>query len=141
VREKVMSAEEVGLTRDGTYQLGVRRTLSMDVHTLWKRLVSAEGMELFTGVAETAEADAIGLRRMADDGLQTELVVFAQESHLRMRWRRPGWKNDSTLQLRVLGAARGATLSVHQEGLSDAAARAELLAHWEKAIGSLVFSS
>lgn len=136
-----MGAEDVGLTNDGTYQLGIRRTLPVDIQTLWRKLVSAEGMELFTGIAEAAEADAIGLRRLADDGLQTELAVFAQGSHLRMRWRRPGWKNDSTLQIRVLRAVRGTTLSVHQEGLSDAAMRAELLTHWEKAIDSGTFRS
>ena len=48
----------------------------------------------------------------------------------RLAWREPGWERSSTLQLRVLPAATGTTVSIAHEGLPDEEARLRLLPHW-----------
>lgn len=43
----------------------------------------------------------------------------------------------TTVQMRVLPVGRGATLSIHQEGLLNGAARAAMKAHREEIIARL----
>jgi hypothetical protein len=105
-----------GQTADGTWEIGVRRTLDVSPEEAWLRLP-----ELLAG------DDAVGEQRSVTEGVVT-----------RYAYRPAGWAHDSTLQLRVLPAAGGrATVAVHHERLPDAAAREEMRRHWTAAVEAL----
>lgn len=98
-----------GQTADGTWQLGVRRTIAgFSVEEAW-----ATGLELIAEDAAASEATSL-----------TDLVVA------RFQYSQPGWQRHGILQLRVSDAAGGATIAIHLEKLPDAAARDALLAVW-----------
>ena len=58
-------------------------------------------------------------------------------SHLRLTWQPGGWARSSTIQVRVLPAARGATVAFHQEHLPGAQAREARRAHFAAALDAL----
>lgn len=124
----------VGKTADVGYQIGVRRTLPSGEEALWSLLLSPEGMTAWLGGAIELED---GARYTLDNGTTGQVRVYKPWSHIRLTWRPQGWARPSTVQVRVLAASRGSTLSFHQEHLADGAARATMKAHWEGVIERL----
>jgi hypothetical protein len=121
----------VGSTSDGGFQAGSRRTYEVDPEEAWSFLVSPRGNELITG-RETALGPDGPEASWAGQPIAYEVTTFSPGSHFRMKWRPAAWESPSTLQLRVIRAARGGTtIAFHQEGLADSAAREEMLSRWE----------
>lgn len=115
------SERPVGLTKGAGWEIGARRTLSIEPGAAWKLVTSPRGMRAWLG--EFAEG---GLRTGADyrlkDGATGEVRVLS-DRHLRLTWQPGTWPRPSTIQLRVLPARSGATISFHQEHLPNAEAR------------------
>ncbi|MGC9311896.1 MAG: SRPBCC domain-containing protein, partial [Sediminispirochaetaceae bacterium] len=67
------------------------------------------------------------------EGIETEPRVLKEGSHIRLRWKLPGWTHFSTLQIRIVskGTAK-TTLTVHQEKLADQATRERMLEYWRE---------
>jgi hypothetical protein len=104
-----------GQTADGTWEVGVRRTLPLDADTAWT-----------------------ALRRLLDEDEHVREVRSETPGKVvRAAYRRPGWASPSTLQLRVLGAATGTTLAIHHERLPSAEAREEMRRRWTQALERL----
>lgn len=124
------TASEIGKTKDAGYQIGVRRTLPVTVEAAWRFLTGVEGLRVWLGEAEGAvvrEGENFATR----EGDSGRFTVVKPLSHMRLQWMRSDWEAPSTLQIRVLPAKQGATISIHQEKLSGPAAREEMKAHWE----------
>lgn len=124
----------VGRTASVGFEIGVRRTLSCAEEALWHLLTSEEGLTTWLGGPIPLHR---GTPYTLTDGTTGELRVFRPGSHLRLTWQPPGWAAPATVQVRVLPAKRGATLSIHQEGLPDGATRIAMKAHWEDVIARL----
>lgn len=105
-----------GQTADGTWQLGVRRTIAgFSVEEAW-----ATGLELIAEDDAASEATSL-----------TDLVVA------RFQYTQAGWDRHAILQLRVSDAAGGATIAIHLEKLPDEAAREGLLTTWTERLEGL----
>lgn len=118
-----------GRTADGTWQVGVRRTLALDPARAWTLLPSLLGPE-----------DAVlspGRSFTTPDGVACTVRTVTPGTVARLSWRPPGWPEPATLQLRVIPAATGTTLAVHHERLPDAAAREALRERWTAALEAL----
>ena len=131
-----MSSErnEVGKTADVGYQIGVSRTLPFSEETIWGLLLSPEGQAVWLGGPIEVEE---GAKYSLADGATGEVRVYKPWSHIRLTWRPPGWARPSLIQVRVIPAKTGTTLSFHQEHLRDGAARSEMKARWEAVIDEL----
>ena len=121
----------VGQTASVGFQVGVRRTLPCADETLWRLLTSEAGLAICLG---DPIAPQQGASYTLADGTTGEVRIFRLGSHIRLTWQPPAWAAPATVQVRVLRAKGGATLSFHQEGLPDAATRAAMGAHWEAVI-------
>jgi uncharacterized protein YndB with AHSA1/START domain len=64
------------------------------------------------------------------DGVHGEVTVLEPGSHLRLTWQPPAWSRSSILQIRVIDARTGTTISFHQENLPGPAERENMLGHW-----------
>ncbi|HEX8430286.1 MAG TPA: SRPBCC domain-containing protein [Longimicrobium sp.] len=128
------SEREVGKTRDTGWQIGVRRTMPLSVEEAWELVTSAEGMGAWLGGEVEMER---GKGFALADGASGEVRVMKPRSHLRLTWQPGGWKRASTIQVRVLPAAGGATIAFHQEHLPDAEARERRHAHFAAALDAL----
>ncbi|MDI3341228.1 MAG: SRPBCC domain-containing protein [Sphaerobacter sp.] len=131
-----MAAERrvVGQTAQSGFQVGVRRTLPFAAEAVWAVLCSPAGMTVWLGGPVALEP---GTRYTLADGTFGEVRVYRPGSHIRLTWQPPGWAQPSTLQVRVLPARTGTTLSFHQERMRGPAERAAMKAHWVQVIARL----
>lgn len=119
-----------GQTADGTWEVGVRRTLALDPEQAWAllpALLGAPGAALEPGHAFTTP-----------DGVACAVRTVTPGEVARLSWQPDGCAQPSTLQLRVIPAATGTTVAVHHERLPDAAAREALRERWTAALEGLV---
>jgi len=122
----VANREVTGRRADGTWQLGVRRTVAAPLDFVWQSLV--DDPTALLGVAVHLVPGATG----AGDAGGPEVRVRSLTPRVvtRLAWREAGWERWSTVQVRVLPAATGTTVSIAHEGLPDEAARSRLLPRW-----------
>lgn len=124
----------VGKTAHAGYEIGVRRTLPCSEEQLWALLLSPEGLRTWLGgPLEIADGTPFTL----DNGTSGEIRVYKPWSHIRLTWQPADWAEPSTLQVRVIPASRGTTVSIHHERLGGAAEREAMKAHWERIVGRL----
>lgn len=129
----------VGLTAASGWELGLRRTLAIEPKRAWAFLASPEGTELILGKAVDLDPDGPG-RANQEGSIAWELTTFSPGSHFRMKWKREAWTGSSILQVRIIPAATGTTIAIHQEGLPDGQAREAMLAHWNGVMDSLALA-
>jgi uncharacterized protein YndB with AHSA1/START domain len=132
----MMDRKPVGLTADTGFQIGVRRTLKASQEDIWNELLSPEGLKLWLG--ETAALEPVkGSRYRTEDGTAGEVRAVKLREQFRLTWQPAGWSQPSTLQIRLLPAARGTTVSFHQEKLADSSARERMKQRWEAVLAEL----
>ena len=103
----------VGQVQDGSWEVGVRRTLALAPCDAWRELVTI----------------------LDGDGAVHATRSQTPGSVMRVEYRHPTWAAESTLQLRVIATDDGrSTLAIHHEGLPDAAAREAMRAYWSSAL-------
>ncbi len=125
----------VGLTKDQGWQIGVRRTLPIKPVEAWMLLMSPQGLKIWlgTGVTEFKKGDVY----QTNEGTTGDIRSFDAGRMIRLRWQPAGWDFESTVQVRVLPAKRGTTLSFHHERLQDAEQREKMRTHWLNMINQL----
>ena len=129
-----MRERTVGQTARSGFQIGVRKTLPFSADEIWSALLSAEGTSIWLGgPVEIVEGATYAL----EDGTSGTIRVYTPGSHVRLTWRPPGWERPSVVQVRVIPAKTGTTLSFHQEQLAGPAERAEMKSHWDRVVAML----
>ena len=122
-----------GLTASAGWQAGVRRTIPAAPADVWSLIVSEGGQRIWLGATIALER---GAGYELPDGTTGE-VRAVSDAHVRLTWAPPDWGGESTVQVRVLPAASGATISFHHERLSDAQERERALAHWRRVLDGI----
>jgi uncharacterized protein YndB with AHSA1/START domain len=123
----------VGLTKDVGWEIGCRKTFPVSAHTAWDFMFSDEGLALWPGRLD--QEIAVKESYKTSNGAEGVIRVFKPFSHIRLTWKKKGWENVSTLQVRVMAGGNGkAVISFHHEKLQDAAQREEMKAHWDKVL-------
>ncbi|MWC31228.1 SRPBCC family protein [Paenibacillus sp. MMS18-CY102] len=128
--------QTVGLTAAAGYQIGVRRTLPMSAEEAWAFLISTEGLALWLGDVQPPafqQGENFGDR----EGISGQFRVIKENQQLRLKWKLPKWEHDSTLQIRLIPAKTGTTVSFHQENLDNAHTREAMKQHWEDVINKM----
>ncbi len=117
--EKAVGRRVTGQTEKTGFQLGVSRTFKTSAGDLWSWLTSGKGKTWYSGTDS--------------EGIDTEPRVLKEGSHIRMRWKIPGWTGYSTLQIRTV--AKGpdkTTITIHQEKLPDQETRERMIEYWRE---------
>jgi uncharacterized protein YndB with AHSA1/START domain len=73
-----------------------------------------------------------------EDGIEGVVRVIKPYSHIRLTWKKPGWENRSTVQVRVIDKGEKSTVAFHQEKLLDSDQRAEMKEHWSSRMQELI---
>jgi uncharacterized protein YndB with AHSA1/START domain len=127
--------KSVGQTTSQGWQVGVRRTLPVSEQQAWQMMLDVLGLAAVT--SSEHEPFARGAIVETDDGTRIEVRSCTPGSLLRMRWQPKTWTTPSTLQLRVLPAKTGTTISIHHEWLQDAEQREAMRIHWTDILDTL----
>jgi uncharacterized protein YndB with AHSA1/START domain len=130
------TARPTGLTRDAGWQIGVSRTLPVDVDTAWRVLLSPAGLAVWLGDG-VREPLRTGAAYETADGTTGEVRSLHPGDRIRLTWQPPGRGADATVQLTVRPAARGCTVRFHAERLHSEAERTALRAHWRAVLERL----
>jgi len=131
-----MSETPVGKTRDAGWQIGVSRTLPVDLHTLWDHLISSEGLEVWLGAGiETPLVK--GQRFETEDGLVGEIRSLRPQDRVRLTWQPPDRPDSATVQVAVTTAKTGSTVRFHAERLYDQDEREAMRTHFRSVIDAL----
>ncbi len=124
-----------GRTLEAGYQVGARRTLAISLAGAWDLVISPNGLRAWLGGAPRSLV--LGKNYRLSDSTRGIVRVFRSGSHLRLTWQPPDWPKPSLIQVRVIRAVKGATISFHQEHLPNARLRAERRRHFLGALDEL----
>ncbi|HEX6040955.1 SRPBCC domain-containing protein [Longimicrobium sp.] len=129
-------ARAVGETAATGFQVGVRRTLPLAPADAWRLVTSPDGVRAWLGDSRDLAWER-GAAYTAADGASGEVRVIKPDSHVRVTRHAPGRERASTIQVRVIPAAAGTTLSFHEEHLPGADAREERRRHYDAVLDRL----
>jgi uncharacterized protein YndB with AHSA1/START domain len=124
----------VGRTNAAGWEIGVRRTLPLTPNQAWQLLTSDMGMSAWLGAPIVLEPQA---HYQLSRGTRGKVTVYEPGSHLRLTWQLPGWSTPSVVQVRVLPARTGSTISFHQENLAGPSERESMRDHWTSMLNQL----
>ncbi len=111
--------EKTGLTKDGGWQFGIRKSVSLNVNEVWDFLFSDNGIKLWL------------------KSPNKEFSTFKNLSHIRTKWKHKGWTNEATLQMRVLSNKGKTTIAFHIDKLLDENQRQETKMYWTKILENI----
>ena len=104
-----------GLTQDAGWQVGVSRTLPIDLEAVWKLLISPAGLQLWLG--ETTAPLTNGSEYATKDGTSGEVRSLRPRDRVRLTWKPESREQPATIQVAVTPASRGTTVRFHTERL------------------------
>src|SRR5689334_2997806 len=100
----------VGLTKGQGWEIGVRKTFPVGTGRLWEVLTTQPGLGYWLGTCVNAEFEKGDTYKTAA-GTTGDIRSFEAGRLIRMTWQLHDADSPSTLQIRVLAAKRGSTLS------------------------------
>ena len=126
-----MNERPVGKTKDVGWQIGVSRTIPVDLGSAWRFLTSPPGLSLWLGEGiETPLAK--GQTYKTEDGTTGQVRSVRFQDRIRLTWHPANRPDDATVQIALAQAATGCTLRFHTERLYDADERERMRSHWQK---------
>jgi uncharacterized protein YndB with AHSA1/START domain len=127
-----------GQKSDDGWDVGVRKTVDASPETVWKFLIG-EGLPAWLGDIESLPSKK-GVRYQTRDGVRGTIRAFVSGKQVRLTWQPEDWPHDTTLQVTVANAPRGAgaTVEFRHEELADRDERRMMLGHWHNVSDLLV---
>jgi uncharacterized protein YndB with AHSA1/START domain len=121
-----------GLTKDAGWQVGVSRTLPIELDVAWDFLVSPTGLRLWLGevIAPLANGAAYETR----DGTTGEVRSLRPCDRVRLTWKPEGREQPATVQVAVTPAQHGTTVRFHTERLVSEDERGRFRQRWREAL-------
>jgi uncharacterized protein YndB with AHSA1/START domain len=121
-----------GLTKDAGWQVGVSRTIPIELDVAWDFLVSPTGLRLWLGEVTAPLAD--GAAYETRDGTTGEVRSLRPRDRVRLTWKPEGREQPATVQVAVTPAQRGTTVRFHTERLVSEDERERLRRRWREAL-------
>ena len=114
-------ANNIGLTKDAGWQFGIRKTLSMDVETLWEIFFSDKGLDYWA------------------NGIDQNFSTYKEYSHIRTKWKHKDFEESANLQIRFIPSnnKEKTTISIHVDHLKNESQREVTKKYWSIVIENL----
>lgn len=125
-----MNERPVGLTRDAGWQIGVSRTLPVELDTAWEYLISSDGLAVWLGPGVETPL-ARGRRYETSDGTSGQIRSLREHDRIRLTWQPIGRPDDATVQIALAPTKTGCTFRFHTERLYDRDERELMRTHWQ----------
>ena len=121
-----------GLTKDAGWEVGVSRTLPVELDVAWDFLISPAGLGLWLG--EVTSPLAKGAEYTTRDGTTGEVRSMRPRDRVRLTWKPEGREQPATVQVAVTPARHGTTVRFHTERLVSKDERGRLRQRWRQAL-------
>ena len=132
-----MTAERpTGLTKDVGWQVGVSRTVPVDLDSAWAGLISPAGLDAWLGDGARPDHE-VGSTYATDDGTTGEIRSWGHGDRLRATRQRLDENHETTIQVTVSPAARGTRIGLHQERMESRSERLAMREHWRAVVNRL----
>lgn len=131
-----MMADQVGLTKDSGWQVGVRKTLPITPEKAWDFLLSKDIVRLWLGEVPPAPLQC-GLMFKLSDKTEVKITMLKPNSHLRFSFHAPGTEQPSIIQVRTIPSGENTVFAFHQEQLPDREARQDRKYHYQQVLEDL----
>lgn len=119
----------VGKTKGQGWEIGVRKTFPVVTGRIWEALTTQPGLGYWLGSGVKAEFQK-GDTYKTTEGTTGDIRSFEAGRLIRMTWQPHDADMPSTLQIRVIPAKKGSTLSIHHEKLLNGDQREAMRKHW-----------
>lgn len=126
----------VGKTKRQGWEIGVRRTFPVAAYEAWNVLMTQPGLGCWLGHGVKPNFKKGDIFK-TDEGTAGEIRSYSEGSLIRMRWQPREWDFASTVQIRVLPAKSGSTVSFHHEKLENGGQREQMRLHWSQVLDQL----
>ncbi len=120
---------QVGKTKGQGWEIGVRKTFPVGTGRLWEALTTQPGLGYWLGTDVDTDFKK-GETYKTAEGTTGDIRSFEAGSLIRLIWQPKDLDAPSTLQIRVIPAKKGSTLSIHHEKLRDGEQREAMRQHW-----------
>jgi hypothetical protein len=127
-----------GQTAESGFQVGVSGTFPAGASQLWVYLIEDGALSRMVLEEESPvpmEPEAYGTGK---SGIGWKITVRKEGSHLRMKWKAPGWEQPSILQIRITGKGPAkSSITFHQEKLAGPEQRESMKKRWKGVISRM----
>ena len=124
-----MTTTPVGKTKDAGWQIGLSRTMPVELDEAWAYLTSAEGLAVWLGAGVQPPLER-GDEYETDDGTRGDVRSVRPDDRIRVSWQPPDRADHAILQVALSPAATGCTFRFHAERLYDNDEREHMRRHW-----------
>ena len=124
-----MTENPVGKTKDVGWQIGVSRTIAVDVPAAWSYLTSPRGIEVWLGAGVDSPFQK-GQRYETADLTIGEFRSVRPHDRIRLTWQPVDRPEDATVQIALTPTKSGCTFRFHTERLYDSDERETMRRHW-----------
>lgn len=123
----------VGQDANGRYMVTATKTMTANVKTVWKELISNRGLSIW--LKPLSQVRILPQTSFeTKDGYYGEIRTFAPNRRIRMRWQDPMWEKPSVVELHLVAQAEKKSILVfNHTGIPDNKTREELRARWREA--------
>lgn len=125
-----MNEKPIGKTQDVGWQIGVSRTIAVDLDTAWTFLVSQAGIAVWLGAGIDRPLQ-VGRTYTTDEGTTGEIRSVRDRDRVRLTWQPADRAEPATIQIALRPTASGCTFRFHTERLEDSTERETMRAHWQ----------
>lgn len=123
--------KQVGKTKDVGFVFGLRKTFPVSVQQAWNFMFSDQGLSIWLG--DLITDFELKKEYSTKEGIEGIVRVLKPDSHVRMGWKKEGWTNMSTVQVRFIAKGLDKTvISFLHEKLTGAQQRAEMKEYWNQ---------
>ena len=134
-----MTTRPTGLTKDAGWQVGVSRTLPIEVAAAWDYLLSPAGLAHWLGDGVPTPLEK-GITYKTTDGTTGQIRSLHPRDRVRLTWRPPGRRQDAIVQLVLQSTATGCSVRFHSDRLTSQREREAMRAHWRNVLDRLTIA-
>jgi len=126
-------ATPVGKTKGQGWEIGIRKTFPVGTGRIWEALMTQPGLGYWLGNGVETEFQK-GDTYKTTEGTTGDIRSYEAGRLIRVTWQPRDADLPSTLQIRIIPAKRGSTLSIHHEKLLNGEQRESMRQHWSSII-------
>lgn len=121
---------QVGKTKDAGWQIGVSRTIPVDLDTAWAYLTSPRGIDTWLGSGVDTPLST-GQSYETDGGTTGQVRSVRDRDRVRLTWQPVDRPDAATIQIALSQNKTGCAFRFHTERLYDSDEREYMRGHWQ----------